>query len=75
MLEQLSMCGICRHKKHNECYLQECIYEPMFSCNGCIDSEKKTYKGTKCLSGCKRYPYNPDVVTKELEDHYRKEKL
>lgn len=39
----------------------------------CIDHKKKTYKGTKCLTGCKRYCYSPAVVVGNLEDKMRKE--
>lgn len=65
-------CLSCKHIMGNDgCYLDECVFEPRLSCQGCIDHKKRSYKNTMCLKGCKRYCYNPNVITIGLEDHYR----
>lgn len=68
---QLSLCDSCRHYRYSHCYLKECVYEQRLSCEGCVDHKKKTYKGTQCLKGCKRYCYSPAVVVGDTEDKWR----
>lgn len=44
-------------------------YEVQVSCEGCKYDSR--HWNTKCF-GCKRYAYNPNVVTTKLEDRYEK---
>lgn len=65
-------CDDCRHHIYNYCYMKNnCYYEPILSCEGCVDQKKRKFKGTECLH-CKRYCYNPDVIVEEIQDYYRK---
>lgn len=77
--EQLNLftfrCNTCRHHRYDYCYLKVCKYEEVLKCDGCVDHKKKTYKGTQCLTGCKRYCYNPDVVVEGLEDKWREKNV
>lgn len=70
----------CRHSLGNYCCVKRCqigtdalcpceVYEVRGSCEKCRYNRLKGYS-KECLTGCKRYPYNPNVICKKLEDKY-----
>lgn len=44
-MEEYSMCNDCRHHIHDYCYMKNnCYYEPILSCEGCVDHKRENSK-------------------------------